>query len=265
MCEDPEDNSPNCGGRLDENGTQPLISNLERYVRLSSDDREAIDSLRTLPTINVPARELAVGEGEEPKVVRLMVSGWAYRFKDLPDGRRQIVGIFLPGDFCDLNVYILRKMDHSIAALTPISYHAIPPGRLEKLVADHPRVGQALLWQELVHSSIQREWLLNLGRRSARERLAHLFVELFMRLRVIGMARDNECAMPLTQNDLADATGVTSVHLNRTIQELRQEGLVELKAKRLYIPDLERLKDVAMFNSNYLHLNHEGRHLDAND
>ena len=244
---------------------QPLILNLERYVRFSRDDRAAMEALRKTPVVHVSARDTAIAEGEDPKVVRLMVSGWAYRFKDLPDGRRQIVGIFLPGDFCDLNVYILREMDHSIAALAPISYHAIPPGQLQRIVDERPRIAQALLWQELVHSSIQREWLLNLGRRTARERLAHLFVELFMRLSVIGMTNPDECPMPLTQNDLADATGVTPVHLNRTIQDLRQEDLIDLRNKRLFIKDLPRLKDVAMFNPNYLHLMREGSHLDAND
>jgi CRP-like cAMP-binding protein len=242
-----------------------LILNLERYVRLSCDDRSAMERLKRAALVQVPARSTVISEGDEPKVVRLMLSGWAYRFKDLPDGRRQIVGFFISGDFCDLNVYILRQMDFSIGTLTPVSYYAIPPAMLEELVHERPRVGQALLWQELVASSVHREWLLNLGQRTALERLAHMFVELYVRLRVVGLTRDHECDFPLTQNDLADAAGITAVHLNRTLQELRREGLVELRAKRLHIPDLERLKQVAMFNPNYLHLDHEGRHLDASD
>lgn len=240
-----------------------LILNLERFVSLSADDLAALERLKQAPLVRVEARNTVIGEGEDPTVVRLMASGWACRFKDLPDGRRQIVGFFLPGDFCDLNVYVLQQMDHSIAALTPINYYAIPPGMLEELVHDRPRVGQALLWHELVSSSIQREWLLNLGQRNAFERLAHLFVELYVRLRVLGLTDDCQCDLPLTQADLADAAGITSVHLNRTLQELRREGLVELRAKRLHILDLERLKQIAMFNPNYLHLEHEGRHLDA--
>jgi CRP-like cAMP-binding protein len=136
---------------------------------------------------------------------------------------------------------------------------------MERLTTSRPRVGQALLWHHLVESSIQREWLLNVGQRSALERLAHLFVELYLRLRSVGMARGQTIDFPLTQNDLAEATGVTPVHLNRTLQELRRQGLIELRAKRLTILDLGRLKQMSLFNENYLHLDHEGRQLDAND
>jgi len=111
---------------------------------------------------------------------------------------------------------------------------------------------------------VQREWTLNLGQRSAYERLAHLLVELYLRLKAVGRAEDGRCDFPLTQNDLADATGLTSVHVNRTLQELRRDGLIELERKQLQILDLERMMDISMFNANYLHLDHEGRHLDAN-
>lgn len=243
----------------------PLILNLERYVRLSTEDREALDHLKLAPTLRAKARTDVVREGQKPTVVRLVVSGWACRYKDLPDGRRQIVGFFVPGDFCDLNVYILRQMDHSIGAITPVQYLAIPPQMMEALSHNRPRVAQALLWHHLVESSVQREWLLNIGRRNALERLAHLFVELFFRLRAVGMAREYTIDFPLTQTDLADATGITPVHLNRTVQELRRQELIELRAKRLKILDLDRLVKLAMFNANYLHLDHEGQQLDANE
>jgi len=242
-----------------------LILNLERYVRLSADDRSALQNLKSAPLCESKARSDIVREGQKPAVVRLVTSGWACRYKDLPDGRRQIVGFFLPGDFCDLNVYILQQMDHSIGAITPVQYLAIPPDVMERLTTSRPRVGQALLWHHLVESSIQREWLLNVGQRSALERLAHLFVELYLRLRSVGMARGQTIDFPLTQNDLAEATGVTPVHLNRTLQELRRQGLIELRAKKLTILDLDRLKQMSMFNENYLHLDHEGHQLDAND
>jgi len=249
--------------------TRPLVAtlilNLERYVRLSGEDRRALQALQSAPVVDARARGDIVREGDNPTVVRLMVEGWACRYKDLPDGRRQIVGFFIPGDFCDLNVYILQQMDHSIGAITAVKYLAIPPDMLEDLTEKRPRVAQALLWHELVNNSIQREWLLNIGARSALERMAHLLVELFVRLRAIGKADDNSCHFPLIQSDLADATGVTPVHVNRTLQELRHQGLIELRARRLRILDFERLMRLAMFNPNYLHLDHEGRHLDAND
>lgn len=234
-------------------------------MRLSGEDHDALEALKAAPQVKARARSDMAREGDDPAVVRLMMSGWACRYKDLPDGRRQIVGFFIPGDFCDLNVYILQAMDHSIGALTEVEYLAIPPDQLHTLTEARPRVGQALLWHELVNSSIQREWLLNIGQRSALERMAHLLVELFVRLRAIGQTKDNSCEFPLTQVDLADATGISSVHVNRTLQELRREGLIELRSKRLTILDFEGLKRLAMFNPNYLHLDHEGRHLDAND
>lgn len=252
-------------GIYDSSLVAPLILNLERYVRLSADDRAALEQLKTAPLCEAPARGDIARQGENPKVVRLMLSGWACRYKDLPNARRQIVGFFIPCDFCDLNVYILQQMDHSIGAITPVKYLAIPPEQMEALTHCRPRVAQALLWHHLVESSVQREWLLNLGRRSALERLAHLFVELFFRMRAVGLARENTLELPLTQNDLADATGITSVHLNRTVQELRAQGLIEFRNKKLKILDLDQLIQLAMFNESYLHLDREGRQLDAND
>lgn len=231
---------------------RPLIATIERYIDLTGRERQAIEDLRHVSLMRVPARQTTLSEGDNPGVVRLLAQGWAYRFKDLPDGRRQIVGLFLPGDFFDLDVRLIDEMDHSIAALTAIAYHAIPPEALERLSQDHPRIGEALARHDKIGAAIHREWLLNLGRRNAFERLAHLFLELYTRLRAAGLAEEGECECPLTQNDLADATGVTSVHLNRTMQELRREGLVELKSKRLYIRDYDRLVQVAMFNPNYL-------------
>jgi CRP-like cAMP-binding protein len=216
-------------------GVRPLIHNLQRFVRLSEDDKLAIAQLHEAPMHKVKARNDIAREGQDPTVVRLMLSGWACRYKDLPDGRRQIVGLFIPGDFCDLNVYILQHLDHSIGAITPVTYLAIPPARLDELVNTHPRVGQALLWHELVSASIMREWLLNLGQRSAFERIAHLFIELFLRMRAIEHTEGDSCPFPLTQSDLADATGLTPVHINRTLQEMRREGLIELSHKRLQI------------------------------
>jgi CRP-like cAMP-binding protein len=132
-------------------------------------------------------------------------------------------------------------------------------------MVESPRITQALWWHELVVAAIQREWTTNVGQRSAFERIAHLCCELFLRLRAVGQTRGDTCDFPLTQADLADATGLTSVHVNRTIQELRREGLITLHKRLLTIHDLDRLMTACMFNPNYLHLNREGRHLDAND
>jgi len=246
-------------------GGDHLFFKLQAYTRLSSEDQAALAALGRSPVHEAQPRRDLIREGDEPKAVRLILSGWACRYKGLPDGRRQIVGFFVPGDFCDLNVYILKEMDHSIGAITRVSYAQIAPEEMERITEERPRIARALWWNELVNASIQREWLLNVGQRTAHERIAHLLVEMFLRLRAIGLAEEQSCDFPITQSDIAEATGLTSVHVNRTLQDLRREGLVELAQKRLTIPDLGALMRAAMFNPNYLHLDHEGRHLDAND
>src|SRR5689334_17777571 len=241
-----------------------VASKLEAFTKLSSDDRAALANA-SRNTRYVDARRDVVAEGDKPRHVHLVLDGWACRYKTLPDGKRQIVALFVPGDFCDVNVYILKHMDHSIGAITRLKVAMISPEDMNALTAERPRITQALWWQELVTAAVQREWTLNLGQRSAYERLAHLLVELYIRLAAVGRAQEGRCDFPLTQNDLADATGLTAVHVNRTLQELRRDELIELDRKQLQILDLERMIDVAMFNANYLHLDHEGRHLDANE
>ena len=240
-----------------------LAIRLEAFTRLSQDDKAAITRMSKISRVIAARRDL-IREGERPKYVHLMVEGWACRYKALPDGRRQIVSFFVPGDFCVLNVHVLKEMDHSIGAITRLSVADISREDMDGLTSQFPRVTQALWWESLVNAAIQREWTLNIGQRTAYERIGHLLVELFLRLRCVGLTNGISCDFPLTQTDIADATGLTPVHVNRTLQELRRDGLIILERKRLTIPDLQKLKDAAMFNANYLHLDHEGRHLDAN-
>jgi CRP-like cAMP-binding protein len=243
----------------------PLELHLEAYTKLSANDRQLLDGLLSKNVRVVDARRDLIREGEKPRGVNVILDGWGCRYKQLPDGRRQIVSFFVPGDLCDANVFILREMDHSIGAITKMRYAEIAPADFESLMAASPRITQALWWHELVVAAVQREWTTNVGQRTAYERLAHLFCELFIRLRTVGLTDGTSCDFPPTQLDLADATGLTSVHVNRTVQDLRRDGLIELQQRRLTIPDLAALRNVCMFNPNYLHLNHEGAHLDAND
>jgi CRP-like cAMP-binding protein len=236
-------------------GIEPLFRLLGRYMPLDEEDREALFALETGPVQTREARSDIAREGENPTVIRLLVSGWACRYKDLPDGRRQIVGFFLPGDFCDLNVYILSELDHSIGALTAVRFYDIQPQQFQEVIDRRPHLIRALLWHEMVASGIQRQWLLSIGQRSPLERLAHLFVELYYRLKAVGLATGLSFEMPITQNHLAEANGLSLVHLNRTLQEMRRENLIELSDRQLRIVDLDRLKQVAMFNRNYLHFN----------
>jgi CRP-like cAMP-binding protein len=155
-------------------------------------------------------------------------------------------------------------MDHSIGTITPVTVAEVSREAFEETGLKHPRVVQALWLENLMNAAVQREWIVNLGQRSGLERIAHLICELFLRLRSVGLTQRNTCAWPITQIELADTTGMTSVHVSRTLQELRNRNLVRLKDHLLTIPDLKALMRLAMFNSNYLHLPREGAYLVAN-
>jgi len=236
-------------------GIEPLFRMLSRFMALNAEDRAALSMLETGPPCVKEARSDIAREGENPTVIRLLVSGWACRYKDLPDGRRQIVGFFLPGDFCDLNVYILSELDHSIGTLTPVRYFEIQPEQFQEVVDARPHLIRALLWHEMVQAGIQREWLLSIGQRTPVERLAHLFVELYYRLKAVGLANGHGFEFPITQHNLAEANGLSLVHVNRTLQKMRRLGLIELADRQLKFLDFDALKTTAMFNSNYLHFN----------
>jgi CRP-like cAMP-binding protein len=243
----------------------PLINKLERYARLSAEDRQALERMSCERVRQVGARRDLIREGDCPREMNLILSGWACRYRELSDGRRQIVSLLLPGDICDLNVFVLREMDHTISAMTRVTYAELPREAFGRIMDDHPRVAHAMWWEALVQNAIQREWVLNLGQRDAFERLSHFLCEVFLRLRAVGMTDGDTCAFPPTQAELAAALGLSAVHVNRTLQELRSAGLIVLRDKTLTIPDLEALERAALFNRNYLHLDREGAHLDAND
>jgi CRP-like cAMP-binding protein len=242
-----------------------LVRKLEQFVRLSPGDRAMLARAAAERVRNFGARVDIAREGDRPKDVHLILSGWACRYKQLEDGRRQIVSFFLPGDICDLNVFILREMDHSIGTITAVTIADLSREFFDEISAGYPRIATAFWWETLVNSAIQREWTMSLGQRTASERMAHLLCEIFFRLRLAGLTRGDSCDFPLTQADLADATGLSKVHVNRTLQELRSGELIGLKGKSLRIPNLERLMNAGLFNANYLHIEHEGRELDSNE
>jgi CRP-like cAMP-binding protein len=239
----------------------PLLRRLEEYSELSAEAREALTTLSAKRSIRIGARRDLIRQGATPLHVYLISQGWACRYKSLPDGRRQIVDFLIPGDLCDLNIYILSRIDHSIGAITALDVIEIPREELEAVTDSHPQITRALWWQELVSKSCHREWIVNVGARSAMERLAHLLCEMFLRLESIGATNGASCDFPLTQGDLADATGLTSVHVNRTLQRLRARGLITLVDRKLVIPDMAALKAIGLFNPDYLHLERLRRHL----
>ncbi|GEO19284.1 Crp/Fnr family transcriptional regulator [Microvirga aerophila] len=241
----------------------PLIRKLEQFTRLSADDQRLLERVTSEHVRRIGPREDIVSEGDEPGEIHLILSGWACRSKQLEDGRGAILAFLLPGDLCDLDNFLLRTMDHSVGALTAVTLAGIPRSLFEDLMLNHARIAQALWSSALIDAAIQREWTLNLSQRTAYERLCHLLCELFLRLRTVGLTQGSSCELPVTQAKLAEATGLTLVHLNRMLQELRAANLVVLKSKTLTIPNLEVLMSAALFNPAYLHLDQAGEASDT--
>lgn len=233
--------------------TNPLIRKLQRADGLTGADFDRLRQIcRTMRAID--ARKEIIQQGDRPENVHLVIDGFACRYKVLANGKRQIMAVLVPGDFCDLHVAILGKMDHGIATLTPCTMVEIPRATILELTENHPRIARTLWWATLVDEAVLREWLVNMGQREAVQRLAHLFCELLLRLQVAGRADENGCPMPIRQGDLADMMGLTDVHVNRTLQALRDENLIVLHSRRLGVPDVERLRAFCGFDPDYLHL-----------
>ena len=189
----------------------------------------------------------------------LLLSGWVARAKDLPNGQRQIAEINLPGDFVDLHGFTLKRLDHDIMTVTQCRVALVPHERLRELTEKWPHLTRLYWFNTNLDAAIHREWTLSLGRRSAIARLAHLLCELNIRLEITGLTNNNSYDFPLTQVELAECLGLTSVHVNRTLQELRRRGVVELQNRRLTINDLPALKVIAEFDDEYLYLTKSSR------
>ena len=229
-----------------------LTRKLEAFAPLSEADRHLLDAV-IREARDVGSREDLIREGDAPGDVRLILAGFACRSKRLADGRRQIMAYLVPGDFCDLLVFILREMDHSIATLSPCRVVDIPRPRILEMT-ERPALGRALWWAALVDEATLREWLVNIGARSAEQRIAHLLCELLSRLRVMGLADGGQYELPVTQQELGDTMGLTNVHVSRVLKRLRGDGLITLTSKNLVILDVERLEAFSGFTPNYLHL-----------
>src|ERR1700722_9396160 len=234
----------------------PLLRKLSNFAALSEEESTAVvDSC--LDVRDVGAREDVISQGDRTGGVKLLLDGFACRYKTLEDGRRQIVAYFVPGDLCDLRVFILKRMDHSIGAIAPSRVATISPEDVLRLTHTYPTLTRALWWSTLVEEAILREWIVNVGQRNALERMAHLFCELLYRFRAVGLNEGNSCTLPLTQVELAETLGLSSVHVNRTLQELRRQKLITLEAGTLTIKDLKSLEALSFFNAEYLHLDYD--------
>ena len=194
-----------------------------------------------------------VREGERTTDCSVILRGFAFRQKLLRDGSRQIISIHIPTEFVDLQNGLLLVADHNVQCINGAEAATIPREALLSLAIERPEVLRAIWIDTLIDASVFREWVVNVGRRDSRSRIAHLLCELALRLRSIGLVHDDRFDFPLTQEQLADATGLTAVHTNRTLQSLRKDGLIQLTGRSLTVLDWDRLCKVAEFDELYLH------------
>jgi CRP-like cAMP-binding protein len=233
--------------------TSRLIRKLESIATLSNAERQAIQNLPVWVQ-TLAARQDIVRDGDKPTHCCLVLDGWVCRYKLLSEGKRQIFSFHIPGDIPDLQSLHIHTMDHSLATVTKAAVAFIPHESLRKLTAEHPNVA-ALLWRDtLIDAGIFREWMVGMGRRSAYERIAHLFCEMYLKMQAVGLAGDYRCPMPITQVDLADALGLTSVHVNRVLKDMRGEALITLRSSTLVIEAWDELMRVSEFDPQYLQL-----------
>ena len=229
------------------------LAKLRKRDDISAEEEQAIRAL-VADTQDVPADKVFIRQDKPLEVSTLLLEGIVCRYKDLKDGRRQIAQLHVAGDFVDLHSFTLKRLDHNLLSLTDCRIGLVPHERLRDLTERFPHLTRVYWLMSNIDAAMSREWELSLGRRDAAAKVAHLFCEMYVRLGVVGLCEGTTCPFPLIQTEIAECVGLTPVHVNRTLQEMRRQGLVELKSKRLVIPDFQRLKEVAEFNPNYLYL-----------
>jgi CRP-like cAMP-binding protein len=236
----------------------PLITKLERRDTLSAEEKAALEDACT------PPKRLAAGvdmvrEGDRPKESTLILEGFCGRYNDLRDGRRQITALHVTGDFVDLHSFPLHIMDHGVIVLSPCVVTTFAHETLREITEHFPHLTRMLWLNTLLDSAIHRRWLVAMGRLSSTGQLAHLLCELRVRLAIVGLADESGYDFPLTQTEVADVLGLSLVHVNRVVQELRREELIAWSGGRVTILDLARLEALAEFDTAYLHLEKEPR------
>jgi CRP-like cAMP-binding protein len=200
-----------------------------------------------------------IREGDRPTESILLLEGFAARYNLLRKGKRQITALHIPGDFVDLHSFLVKKMDHAVLAITPCSVGFVPHETLREISENYPHLTRLLGVNLAVDAAIHRHWIVSLGRRSALEHAAHLLCEMFLRLRAVGLTEDDSFKLPLTQAELGDSLGLSTVHVNRVVQELRAKGLITWRGETLVIDDWKRLQELAEFDPTFLSLEVEPR------
>jgi CRP-like cAMP-binding protein len=234
----------------------PMIRKLESIFTLTDDERRALENL-PMQVVAIKADQDIVREGDRPSRSCLILSGFACTYKVTAGGKRQIVSFNLPGDIPDLQSLHLTVLDNSISTISPCRVGFIPHETLRDLCNRYPRLASAFWRETLIDAAIFREWVLNVGQREAYNRMAHVLCELLTRLRAVDLVEDHTCDLPITQGEFADALGVTNVHVNRVLQQMRADELIELKGEQLKILDWDKLKQVGEFDPTYLHLEND--------
>lgn len=229
-----------------------FVEKISAFGNLAPADIAVLTDVTDLPR-QVPKLRDLIREGDKPDRVIVVLDGWACRYKVLPTGTRQIMAFLMPGDSCDLHIGLLREMDHSIQTLSTAQIATIPRARMEAMLVDHPAIARAMYVSQLVDEGTLRAWIVSMGRRNSLERVAHLMCELYLRAHDIGLTVDTTLELPLSQTVLADALGLTPVHINRVLKTLRIDGAMTLQRGSLKIEDPLRLARIAGFDENYLH------------
>jgi CRP-like cAMP-binding protein len=229
-----------------------LLKKLNRLGELGPEDKAAINSLTTR-TEDVPSGELLVREGDVPRECCVLVRGYACRHKTTRDGARQIVSFHMAGDILDVQHLQLPRADHNVETITAATVAWISSEPLRSALRQHPRLNDALWRDALIDASIFREWVLNVGRRDAKSRIAHMLCEFAVRHEAAGLGSPERFTLPITQEQIADATGLTPVHVNRSLQALRQSGVIEGSGREIRISDWQTMCEVADFDAAYLH------------
>ncbi|USQ98022.1 Crp/Fnr family transcriptional regulator [Caulobacter sp. RL271] len=226
---------------------------MSRRDVISAAERDALMGLLG-PIRTVPAGRPIVEPGDRPSFSTFVVSGFCARFSLTPNGGRQLTEINVAGDFVDLHSLLMRQMDHGVVALADCVIAPAAHDALRRLTETHPHLTRLLWLETVVDGAIHRQWLVTMGQQNAASRLAHLLCELYCRTEAAGLASDHRFPLPMTQADLGDVLGLTQVHINRVLMELRRQGLVEWKAGQVTLNDWDALVKLGAFDPTYLRL-----------
>ena len=233
--------------------SHPLIRKLESIFTLTDEERDALVSL-PMQVADLKADQDVVREGDRPSRSFVLLEGFACTYKVTGEGKRQIMAFHISGDLPDLQSLHLKVLDNSVGTITPCKVGFIRHETLHDLCGRYPRITSALWRQTLIDAAVFREWMASIGQREAYSRIAHLLCEMMVRMRSVGLAQDHTCELPITQAELGDALGLSTVHINRVLQELRGDGLIRLAGGTLTVLDWDGLKKAGDFDPTYLHL-----------